>query len=112
VVAWNKDGYAFTSPAVPIFVAPYDKTVYITSPLANRTVNSTVTITARARWDNLMISHMRAFVDNQDVYDASDPANAAISFQKVFPAGTHHLVVIAWDNGGQYIESSEYFTVE
>ena len=112
VVAWNNDGYAFTSPPTTIFAAPTDKTVYITSPTANQTVNTTVTVAARARWDNIFVTHMRAYVDNVDVYDADNPQYAAISFQKVFLAGTHHLVVIAWDGAGSYLEASEDFTVK
>jgi hypothetical protein len=71
-VSWNDEGYAFTSPVTLIFVAPKEKTVYITSPAASQTVNSTV---------------MRAYVDSLHVYDADYPLNAAISFKKIFIVG-------------------------
>lgn len=32
--------------------------------------------------------------------------------QKVVTPGTHYLVVIAWDNAGNYIKAAEYFTVK
>src|SRR5579864_1446915 len=110
-VAWNNDGYAFTSLKTTIFAAPKDQTVYITEPKPNQTVGSTVTIAARTRWDNADISDMRAYVDNQDVYDASHPLYGAIRFQKTFPSGKHYLVGIAWDDYGNYIKAEEYFTV-
>jgi hypothetical protein len=113
VVSWNNEGYAFTSPGTMIYAAPYDQTVYITSPAANATLTSTtVTFAARARWDNQNVSHMRAYIDNKDVYDAVYPLYAAIQFQKVVTPGTHYLVVIAWDNAGNYIKAAEYFTVK
>lgn len=112
VVAWNNEGYAFSSPSVTIFAAPKDATVYITSPSSTQSVSGTVTIAARARWDNNFIQAMRAYVDNQAVYTADHPTYGAISFQKVFSPGTHHLTVVAWNGADNQIVASENFTVK
>lgn len=111
-VAWNNKGYSFVSPGVEVFVAPQDETVYITVPAPGQTINGAVNIAARARWDNANISDMRVYVDNQDVYDSSNPLNAGISFQKTFSTGEHNLVVVAWNSYGGYIKAEENFTVQ
>jgi hypothetical protein len=111
-VAWNNEGYAFASPPISIFAAPYDQTVYIRTPKPNQTVGSTVEIGARVRWDNAFVSHMRAYVDNQDVYDLVNPQYNAMYFQKVFSSGQHYLVIIAWDNAGNYLKAEEFFIVK
>lgn len=74
-------------------------------------VNDTVSIMAEVRWDNMQVSHIRAYVDNKDVCDVANPPYNGLSCQKVFTAGKHSLVVIAWNNAGNYIEAAEYFTV-
>lgn len=85
-------------------------------PSPNQTIatdlHGAVNIAARARWDNTYITYMRAYVDNQDVYDSSNPQNAAISFQKIFSSGKHNLVIVTWNDGGSSIKAEETFTVQ
>jgi hypothetical protein len=109
VVAWNNEGTAFTSPAADVFVADQDMTVYILAPANGATVRDPVTITARTRWDSTPVRHVRAYVDNVNVFDID---NDSFSFQKSFSAGSHFLVVIGWNDGGQFIKSSTTFTVQ
>jgi hypothetical protein len=108
IVAWNNQGVAFTSSPVMVFVAGQDMTVYILSPGSGATVSNPVTITARTRWDNSFVNHLRAYVDNVDIFDADSDS---FSFQTRLSAGSHFLVVIGWNNGGQFIKSSETFVV-
>lgn len=110
VVAWDNAGDTFVSPGIEVYVAPVNQTVYITIPGANQNFTNTLNIAARARWDGVSITHMRAYVDGQDMYDADNPANAAIDFRAAFTPGKHYLVVIAWNGSGGYIKAAEYFT--
>jgi hypothetical protein len=111
-VTYNNAGYAAASSVNQVFVAPKDKTIYITAPASNATVGSPTVIGARGRWDGptyyySQIQHMRVYVDNVDVYDTNLPQ---LMFQKSFAPGLHHLVVIAWNKSGAFIQASEYFT--
>ncbi len=89
-----------------------DMTINICSPAAGSTVSSPVTVSARARWDCCAISHMRVYVDNVDKYDVSYPAQGTINTQIALPTGSHNMVIIAWDNAGQYIKASRSFSVK
>ena len=90
-----------------------DQTIHICMPVAgSTTVPSMVTVSARARWDTHTINHMRIYIDNVDLYDKSQPPGDAINAILSLNVGTHHLVVMAWDTLGNYIESGETFTTQ
>jgi hypothetical protein len=87
-----------------------DQTVHICAPAAGSTVSSPVTISARARWDNHTIHHMRIYIDSVDSFDVTSPVDGAIKTTLALSPGSHHLTVTAWDSSGQSIHSGETFT--
>jgi hypothetical protein len=87
-----------------------DQTVHICTPAAGSTVGSPVTISARARWDGHTIHHMRVYVDNVARFDVDLPAGGALNTTLSLTAGSHHLVVTAWDTAGQSIRGGETFS--
>jgi len=86
-----------------------DQTIHLCVPASGSTVASPVAISARARWDNQTIVHMRVYIDNGDVYDEDNPPSDTIAASISLNTGSHHLVVIAWDAHGNYIQSGENF---
>jgi hypothetical protein len=86
-----------------------DQTIHLCVPASGSTVALPVAISARARWDNQTIVHMRVYIDNDDVYDEDNPSGDTIAASISLNTGSHHLVVIAWDAHGNYIQSGENF---
>jgi hypothetical protein len=87
-----------------------DQTIHLCTPAAGGTAAaSPVVISARARWDNQTITHMRIYIDNDDLYDQDNPPGDAIVVSVPLNAGSHHLVISAWDTHGNYIQSGENF---
>jgi hypothetical protein len=122
VVAWNSNGDAFisgpnrnftvtNSTGGPCGSPATDKTINICSPLSGSTQNSPVQVSARARWDCCVVSHMRVYVDDVDKFDVDNPFNNDISPSLQLSSGSHNMVIIAWDNQGDFIESAVQFTV-
>jgi|ERR1035437_7893970 hypothetical protein len=99
---------------VPNACAPpsTDQTIHICTPLAGSTVPTAVAISAQARWDSHTIYYMRVYIDNVHLYDKSQPPGGAINVTLSLSAGSHHLVIMAWDTLGNYILSGETFTTQ
>ena len=89
-----------------------DQTIHICKPVAGSTVPAIVTISAQARWDSHTVNHMRVYIDNVDMYDKSQPPGGAISATLSLSAGSHHLVIVAWDTLGNDILSGETFITQ
>jgi PKD repeat protein len=84
------------------------RTISICYPLANTTVPAAMRVVAAAMGTN-GVRAMKIYVDNQAVY----LANAGFIDTTVnLSAGTHYLVVQAWDNGGGVYKSGRYITVK
>src|SRR5437588_10038321 len=81
VVAYNNSGSAFQqnlaylmsngSAGQPCGIPQTDATINFCYPTQGLTVGSPITISALARWDCCVISHIRLYEDNADVYDAN-----------------------------------------
>ena len=60
--------------------------------------------------DNVLNANgVRVYIDNDDVYDEDNPPGDTIAASISLNTGSHHLVVIAWDAHGNYIQSGENF---
>ena len=73
-------------------------------------VSSPVTVSARARWNGQVVSHIRVYMDSQDVYDAA--YQDTVSEQFTLPAGVHYMVVTVWDNHGDHTSVARTFFVQ
>ncbi|HEX5435310.1 MAG TPA: Ig-like domain-containing protein [Candidatus Angelobacter sp.] len=89
------------------FAAGMQAQVTITSPGAGSTVASPIHVTASARSSH-RITFMRVYLDNVSKYAV---AAASLSASVATSAGSHHLVVQAWDSAGKILKASETFTV-
>lgn len=117
-VAWDQDGYSFGTPDLNLFIANEDHTIYTNSPQNGAVLtNPDVHFNVRTRWDYTLpngypgnrVTHVRVYVDNQDVYDTN--AND-LDFYKTFPSGGHTMEAIAWNGEGQYRKSYTTFSVK
>ena len=120
VVAYNSSGNAFQqsntievtngSAGQPCGVPTTDKTINVCYPANGATVGSPVTISEFARWDCCVISHIRVYMDNQDVFD-KDGGVPSVFTQLPLTPGSHNMVTIAWNNQGEFIMNSTDFNV-
>ena len=93
VKEWNAAGASY-SKGLNINVVPVP--VYISSPKANTTVNSPVQISAST--PSTAVTVMQVYVDNVLTYHTSGTVvNTALAMS----AGSHYVVVQAWDTAGQ-----------
>ena len=88
--------------------ATVDKTVNICSPTSGSTVNSPVQFTAAALDQEHPITGMIAYVDSVQKAQSS---NASLSASVQLAAGTHNIVIRAWDSTGFFFSSQESITV-
>ena len=120
VVAYNGGGDGFQqsthievtngSAGQPCGLPQIDQTINVCSPMGGTTIGSPITISARARWDCCVISHIRVYMDNQDVFDKDGGVPSLFTELSLSP-GSHNMVIIAWNNQGQFITSSKTFEV-
>lgn len=82
--------------------------VQICKPLAGSTVSSPVAISAAANGGTANISAMKAYIDNVLVASSS---SGTLTGSATEAAGTHKLVVNAWNTAGKLFQSSATFTV-
>ena len=86
----------------------------ICQPTSGSTAASTVTIAAGAVAASGTIAAIRAYVDSVAVLTVMNPAKST-SFQinqaVNVAAGTHHLVIVAYESTGGALNASEYFGV-
>jgi len=88
--------------------ATVDKTVNICSPAGGSTDNSPVQFTAAALDQEHPITGMIAYVDS---VQKAQSANASLSASVQLAAGTHNIVIRAWDSTGFFFSSQESITV-
>jgi hypothetical protein len=84
------------------------RTITICYPLASTTVPTALRVVAGATGTN-GVKAMKIYVDNQPQYLVNV---ASIDTTLNLSAGTHYLVVQAWDNGGGVFKSGRYVTVK
>jgi hypothetical protein len=82
--------------------------IAICSPKAASTVSSPVKVSATANGVTRKITAMKAYIDGkQVVFSSTNTLNASAAE----PAGSHKLVVNAWDSGGKLYQATATFTV-
>lgn len=82
--------------------------VTICSPAAGATLGSPVRVTAAAKTSASRITAMRIYVDNVSKYLTNA---GTLDTSLSLPAGTHNLVVQAWDSSGAIFKKAETITV-
>src|SRR5258708_20966664 len=85
-----------------------DKTVNICAPASGSTDNSPVQFTAAALAQEHPITGMIAYVDS---VQKPQSGNASLSASVQLAAGTHNIVIRAWDSTGFFFSSQETITV-
>lgn len=85
-----------------------NRTITVCYPLANTTVPTALRVVAGATGTN-GVKAMKIYVDNYPVYLTN---SGRIDTTVNLAAGTHYLVVQAWDNGGGVFKSGRYITVK
>jgi len=98
----------FTVPATATCSVPTAAGVHICAPTQGSTVFSPVAISAAANGGTAKISAMKAYIDGKLVASSS---SGTISGSVPEAAGTHKLVVNAWNTAGKLFQSSATFTV-
>jgi hypothetical protein len=84
------------------------QSVSVSAPANNATVSSPVQIAASANGGGYPVVALRIYVDNQAVYQAD---GSSASTQVALPAGSHHIVPVAWNSLGQVAVASAYINV-
>lgn len=84
------------------------QTVNISSPAAGATVGSPVQFAASASGGSYPITAMRIYVDNNSMYTVNA---ASLNTSLSLGAGSHYVVVVAWNSAGQAFTQSENITV-
>jgi hypothetical protein len=82
--------------------------VTICAPAAGTTLGSPVRVTAAAKTSATSITAMRIYVDNVSKYLTNA---GTLDTSLSLPAGTHNLVVQAWDSSGAIFKKAETITV-
>jgi len=119
VVAYDSSGNAYidqryirvtnTGTQSPCGIPESGQDINICAPAEFSTVASPVTVSAQAKWDGEVISHIRVYMDSQDVYDAN--YQESVHKQFTLASGGHYMVVIVWDNNGNYTDVARTFFV-
>lgn len=123
LVSYNNAGQAFSSSTsftvgagTPSGCLPEGTNigVSICSPTVGATVTSPLTINAGARGGSANITALRAYIDNVAVATVNNPTTSTFfqfSQSVTVAAGTHNLVVIAYESTGGTLSASSRFTV-
>ena len=98
----------FTVPATAACSAPTTAGVHICAPTQGSTVFSPVAISAAANGGTAKISAMKAYIDSKLVASSS---SGTLSGSVPEAAGTHKIVVNAWNTAGKLFQSSATFSV-
>jgi hypothetical protein len=104
VQAWNQAGATYKKG---MYVTVESVPITISSPKANATVPSPVTITASAP-SSSAVQTMQIYIDNSLVYRTS---GQTISHSFSLSSGKHYIVAKGWDAGGNNWWTGEYVTV-
>jgi hypothetical protein len=102
--AWNAVGATYKSSQT---INVLDVPITISSPAANATVNSPVTVVGSAPGGSPVLT-MQIYLDNALVY--SGPGQS-VSKALTMSSGKHYIVVKGWDAYGDNWSSSEHVNV-
>jgi hypothetical protein len=120
VVAWDNTGAVqtstvnFTVNASATPCLPFGPGLRVCTPAPGETVDSPVGIEAGAIPTAQRITAMRVYVDDAVAYFASNtepPNSQSIGVALLMAAGSHHLVIVAYQNDGSALTASETITV-
>ena len=106
--AWDSTG-AFGDQTVTVNVVSSGVSVAVSTPQNNSTVNSPLTVRASAQSRNT-ISGWHIYVDGNDVFSQSNVSSIDTSVN--VSAGSHTMVVRAWDSTGAFGDQTLNLTVE
>src|ERR1041384_2207984 len=115
VNAWDVNGVVyqtivnFTVGSTAACSAPSTAGVHICKPTAGSTVSSPVAISAAANGGSAKISAMKAYIDGHQVASST---SGTITGSAAEAAGSHKLVVNAWNTAGTLFQSTATFTVK
>jgi hypothetical protein len=115
VNAWDVNGVVyhtivnFTVGSASVCSAPTSAGVHICKPTAGSTVSSPVAISAAANGGSAKISAMKAYIDGHQVASST---SGTITGSAAEAAGSHKLVVNAWNTAGTLFQSTATFTVK
>ncbi len=117
VQAWNSAGQVFKSPinisvtsgtsTAPCTLSSTNPSVTICTPTNGATVTSPVHIVAGTT-SSSTVTAMKIYVDNNISYSVNA---SQIDTQIAMPAGSHYVVVQAWNSAGQVFKSPINITV-
>jgi hypothetical protein len=95
---WDNNGTP-TSKSVTVNVTAPAVGVTLTSPSSGATTGSIVQVVASATTGNSSdpIGAMRIYVDDQSIYTVQ---GASINTSLTMSSGSHHIVIVAWDQVG------------
>lgn len=107
---WDNNGTP-TSKSVSVTVSAPAAGVTLTAPSPGAVAGSPVQVIASATTGNSgnPIGAMRIYVDDQSVYTTP---SASINTALPMSAGSHHVVVVAWDQVGNSMSKSATITVQ
>ena len=88
---------------------PSSAGVHICAPASGSTVSSPVAISAASNGGSAKISAMKAYIDGKQVASST---GATITGSATEAAGSHQLVVNAWNTAGKLFQSTEIFSVK
>jgi post-segregation antitoxin (ccd killing protein) len=108
VVAWNSAGQAFTKTENITVGSGGTGGVTISSPASGGTVTSPVNFVASATGGSYPITAMRVYVDNNSMYTVNA---ASLNTSLSLGAGSHYVVVVAWNSAGQAFTQAESINV-
>lgn len=98
----------FTVPSTAACSVPASAGVHICAPTQGSTVFSPVAISATANGGTAKISAMKAYIDSKLVASST---SGTLSGSVPEAAGTHKIVVNAWNTAGKLFQSTATFTV-
>jgi acid phosphatase len=104
VQEWNKAGATYKKG---MYVTVQSVPITISSPKANATVTSPVTVTASAP-SSSAVQTMQIYIDNSLVYRVS---GQTVNHSFTLSSGKHYIVAKGWDAGGHDWWTGEYVTV-
>ena len=115
VQAWDSGGTVFKTPLSLTVVAGVtvcsaaSAGVTVCSPAAGATTGTPLHVTAAAKSSVAPITTMRIYVDSVSKYNVNA---SSIDTSLAISAGTHNLVVQAWDSTGAVFKNSRTITVQ
>ena len=107
VQAWDGNGTVYKNPLTVNVSASTSSGVNVSAPANNATVSSPFTVTASASASSPIVA-MHIYLDDQSVFQNNA---SSLNTQVSAGAGTHSLVVQAWDNTGAVYKQALSVTV-